>query len=147
MRGLGAVIGAVAGGLLIDRLGRKRSAFAGVLLISAGAVLIALATGVRELLVGGLIWGVVWGFQETIFVALAMDLADSRIAASMFALMMAFSNIGTAVGEGVATGLTDNLSFSTVFLALAGINLVVLPILWGLFHVAPEVGRREKQTA
>jgi hypothetical protein len=34
--------------------------------------------------------------------ALAMDLADTRIAASMFDLMMAFSNIGAAVGEGIA---------------------------------------------
>ncbi|MBN1318857.1 MAG: MFS transporter [Anaerolineales bacterium] len=144
MRGLGAVIGAIGGGLLIDRLGRKRSAFGGVLAISLVAFLIALATGARGLLGIGVLWGVVWGFQETIFVALAMDLSDSRIAASMFALMMAFSNIGTAVGEGVATGLTDNLPFSTVFLALAGVNLLVLPILWGLFRVAPEVGRRAK---
>jgi PAT family beta-lactamase induction signal transducer AmpG len=143
LRGLGAVIGAIGGGLLIDRLGRKRSAFGGVLAISVGAVLIALATGARQLFGIGLIWGVVWGFQETIFVALAMDLADSRIAASMFALMMAFSNIGTAIGEGVSTGLTDNMTFSAVFLALAGINLLVLPILWGLFRVAPEIGHRK----
>jgi hypothetical protein len=55
----------------------------------------------------------------------------------MFALMMALSNLGTAIGEGAATGLSDNLGFSMIFWLLAGINLITLPILWGLFKMTP----------
>jgi predicted MFS family arabinose efflux permease len=113
-----------------------------VVLLSAGAALISLAPGLNALLGLGLAWGVAWAFQETVFFALAMDLADTRIAASMFAIMMAISNLGTAVGEGVATGLTDNLGFIGVFWLLAAVNLATLPVLWGLFRVAPEIATR-----
>lgn len=144
LRGVGAVIGAVAGGLLVDRMGRKRSAYGAAILIAIGAAIIGAATGINMLLVMGIFWGIAWGFQETIFVALAMDLTDARIAASMFAIMMALSNVGTAVGEGVATGLTDNISFSSIFWLLAAINILTLLILWRLFKVAPELELRAK---
>jgi PAT family beta-lactamase induction signal transducer AmpG len=142
LRGLGAVIGAVGSGLLIDRLGRRRSAYGAVLVISVMALLIGAASDVEGLRIMGVPWGIAWGIQETVFVALAMGLSDTRIAASMFALMMAFSNVGTAIGEGLATGLTDNIGFSSVFGLLAGVNVLVLPILWGLFKVAPETAAR-----
>jgi PAT family beta-lactamase induction signal transducer AmpG len=142
LRGLGAVIGAVGGGFLIDRIGRRGSAYGALVAISLGGLLFALTARVEMVLLVGLLWGVAWAFQETIFIALAMDLSDSRIAASMFALMMAFSNIGTAAGEGIATGLTDNLSFAQVFMILAAANVVVIPVLWGLFKVAPQVAAR-----
>jgi PAT family beta-lactamase induction signal transducer AmpG len=147
LRGVGAVLGALGGGLLIDRIGRRRSAFGAIVLISIGAALIGAASSINILLVMGMIWGIAWAFQETIFFALAMDLADSRIAASMFAIMMAVSNVGTAVGEGLATGLTDNMPFSTVFFLLAATNLITLPILWALFRVAPEVASRKREEA
>lgn len=143
LRGLGAMIGAVAGGLLIDRIGRRPAAFAAVLAISAGAALIGSSAVIGRLLVMGVLWGIAWGFQETLFVALAMDIADSRVAASMFAIMMALSNIGTAIGEGLATGMTDNLAFSSIFGLLAGFNLITLPILWGLFRLAPHTASRQ----
>ncbi len=142
LRGVGAVVGALGAGLLIDRLGRRESALGVVFAISACTVLISLVGGINGILVMGVVWGIAWAFQDTVFVALAMDLADTRIAASMFAIMMALSNVGTAIGEGVATGLTDNLGFAPVFWLLAGVNVVLLPILWGLFKVAPEIAQR-----
>lgn len=120
--------------MLIDRLGRGRSAHGAVLVITPGAGLIGAANSAHTLLPLGVFWGIAWGFQETIFVALATALFDARIAASRFAIMMALSNTGTAVGEGVATGLTDNIGFSNVFLLMAGLNLLVLLILWGMFQ-------------
>jgi PAT family beta-lactamase induction signal transducer AmpG len=141
LRGVGAVLGAAGGGLLIDRVGRKAMAYGAVLAISIGAALIGAAPGVNATLILGVAWGIAWGFQETLFVALAMDLADARIAASMFAIMMALSNLGTAVGEGVATGLTDDIGFSAVFWLLAGLNVAVVPILWALFRFSPEIAR------
>jgi PAT family beta-lactamase induction signal transducer AmpG len=87
----------------------------------------------------GVLWGIAWGFQETVFVALAMDLSEARIAASMFAIMMALSNLGTAVGEGLATSLTDNIGFSAVFLSLAAFNAIPFLVLWMLFKKAPDL--------
>ncbi|MFO7678618.1 MAG: MFS transporter [Chloroflexota bacterium] len=141
LRGAGAILGAVLAGFLADRVGRKQSAYAAAVMVSIGAVLLGFAPSVNFILLLGLLWGLVWGFQETVFVALAMDLADVRIAASMFAIMMALSNLGTAVGEGVSTALTDDIGFSAVFWGLAAFNLILFPILWGLFRAAPEVAR------
>jgi predicted MFS family arabinose efflux permease len=142
LRGVGAIIGALAGGALIDRIGRKRSAYGGVVLISIMAALIGAATSTRGVLWMGLVWGVVWAFQETLFFALTMDIADTRIAASMFAIMMGISNLGSAVADGLATALSDDLGFSVVFWLLAVINLVTLPVLWRLFKKAPEMMKK-----
>ncbi len=142
LRGLGAVIGALGGGLFIDRIGRRPSAYGALIAITLLAALIGLAPGLNMVVALGILWGMAWGFQDTVFVALAMDLADARIAASMFAIMMALSNVGTAIGEGVATSLTDNIPFVAVFLLLAGINVLVIPIVWGLFRAAPEITTR-----
>jgi len=139
LRGAGAVVGALLGGILLDRIGRRPGAYIALAVISLGGVAVGLATGIPMLLVLGVIWGIAWGFQETIFVALAMHLSDSRIAASMFAIMMALSNFGTAIGDGGATALSDNWGYPTVFITLAIINVVNIPILWGLFRTAPEL--------
>ena len=142
LRGIGAVIGALVGGVLIDRVGRKRSAYTGAILISVVAALIGAATGARGVLWLGLLWGIVWAFQETLFFALTMDIADARIAASIFAIMMGISNLGSAVADGLATALSDDLGFSMVFWLLAVVNLITLPVLWRLFKKAPEIENR-----
>lgn len=139
LRGIGAVVGALVGGAIIDRIGRKRSAYAAAVLISGATALIGAATGATSVLWLGLLWGVVWAFQETLFFALAMDIADARIAASMFAIMMGISNLGSAVADGLATALSDDLGFAMVFWLLAAINLVTLPVLTRLFKKAPEI--------
>ncbi|MBN1260199.1 MAG: MFS transporter [Anaerolineae bacterium] len=141
LRGLGAVIGAIGGGFLIDRIGRRRSAFGAIVLISLAAAAIGAAWNATVIIWLGLVWGIVWAFQETIFFALAMDIADARIAASMFAIMMGISNLGSAVADGGATALSDNLGFAIVLFVLAGINLLTLPILGQLFKAAPEIAR------
>lgn len=139
LRGLGAILGAIGGGFLLERLGRRWSAYGAVLAISLGAVLIGAATGSGGVVALGLVWGIAWAFQETIFFALAMDIADARIAASMFAIMMGISNLGSALSDGAATALSDDLGFTPVFLILSAINLVTLPVLHKLFRLAPEI--------
>ena len=138
-RGIGALIGAIGGGFLIDRLGRKNNALAAALLISLGAILFGLSSSIQWVVWLGLLWGIVWALQETVFFALAMDIADHRIAASMFAIMMGVSNLGSALADGAATALSDDLTFSTVFLGLGVINLLTLPVLFALFRKAPEL--------
>jgi PAT family beta-lactamase induction signal transducer AmpG len=138
LRGIGAVIGAVGGGLLLDRLVRRNSAYLAVVAISLTAVLIGIASGPGAVIALGLVWGGAWAFQETVFFTLAMDIADARIAASMFAIMMGVSNLGAAVGDGLATALSDDLGFARVFWSLAGINLLALPLLAWLFSRPPE---------
>jgi PAT family beta-lactamase induction signal transducer AmpG len=142
LRGLGAVVGAVAGGLLLDKVSRRAGAVGAVVAISVVAAALGFASGNPVVLAIGLVWGVIWALQETVFFALAMDIADRRIAASMFAIMMGISNLGSALADGGATALSDDLGFHTVFRILALINLTTLPILVWLFRVAPDIALR-----
>ena len=86
--------------------------------------------------------GSVWALHETVFFALAMDIADGRIAASMFAIMMGISNLGSAVADGAATALSDDLGFRAVFWILAAVNLLTFPVLRRLFRAAPSIGEQ-----
>ena len=138
-RGVGAVIGAIVGGILLDRWGRRPGAIGASALISIIGLLFSLISKPSAIVWIGLLWGIVWAFQETVFFALAMDLADPRIAASMFAIMMGISNLGAAVGDGAATALSDNLSFPGVFASLAIINLLSMPVLVLLFRTNPDL--------
>jgi len=133
LRGTGAVIGALAGGILMDRIGHKKIAIASVLVISLGAGFLGLTSDLNMVMYIGLIWGFAWGFQETVFVALAMSLADMRIAASMFAIMMALSNVGTAIIEGLATAWSIDFGFQNVFWLLGILNFINIIILMAFF--------------
>jgi len=135
LRGTGAVIGAVVGGVLMDKIGHKKIAFTTVFIISLGAAMVGFSTSISMLLKVAIFWGIAWGFQETVFVALAMSLADARIAASMFAIMMALSNVGTAITEGVATAISVDIGFHTVFFILALFNFFNLVILYFYFKI------------
>lgn len=141
LRGVGAVTGSLVALFFMERLGRRASLFGGLVLISIFAVLIGLAPTTGLILALAFFWGILWGFMDTVGVALAMDLSDPRIAASMFAFMMALFNIGNALSE-IATGLTDNIGFTNVFFVLAGVNLLVIPIVYMLFRAAPEIAKR-----
>ena len=135
LRGTGAVIGAIIGGFSINRIGYKKMAFISIFILSSAAILMGISSGVTMVLRFAVIWGFAWGLQECIFLSLAMALADVRIAASMFAVMMTFSNLGTAIVEGVATTLIARVGFQTVFLFLATFNFINLVILYFFFRI------------
>lgn len=144
--GIGVVIGGLLGGRLNDRLGR-RNAILGALLVTSLAVAL-LAAFIKP---GALLWfaftlvaffGLAYGtYQATIF-ALAMHYTEVSIAASMFAILMAFTNIGQAVGLGFGGGLVDSIGYSGTFFAFAAVNLVVIPLLFILARQKqPERGK------
>lgn len=135
LRGTGSVLGALLAGWLLSRHDRVRVGIAALLMLSAAAALVGNLDDGSSMLVFALPWGMVWGFQETVFVTCAMALAAresrARIGGLTFAALMACSNTGTAITEGVATGLTDDLGFTGVFRLLALWGLLVLPWFWG----------------
>ncbi len=135
LRGTGAIAGALFSGFLFGRLGSKRMAFLSILIISTAAVLISISTSVPMVLSFAAFWGFAWATQECVFLSLAMELADVRIAASMFAIMMAISNLGTAIVEGVATTLSAQAGFQKVFLFLALFNFINVGILFFFFRI------------
>jgi predicted MFS family arabinose efflux permease len=58
-----------------------------------------------------------------------MRFVDPRIAASMYAILMAFTNVGQGIGMYLSGALSDLTGFSMTYLILFGLNLLVLPFL------------------
>ena len=63
-----------------------------------------------------------------------MDLTDPRIAASMFAILMAVANIGIGVGFAVTGSLVDAIGYRWTFVGLALLNLLALPLIPLIFR-------------
>ncbi len=137
--GLGVVLGGITGGRLTDRLGHTRATQTAMFLALASILLLAiipspvLAWGVVAL------FGLAYGFYETVYFAISMNYTDRRIAASMFALLMAVANIGTGIGLAISGVMVDTIGYPFTLIILAGLNLLAMPLILLIF------GRSAKQ--
>ncbi len=132
--GVGVVLGGLTGGRLTDRIGHKRAAM-GALVVSLAAILALAAIGGPVMawpLI--LVFGLAFGYYETVYFATSMDVTDPRIAASMFAILMAVANIGTGVGFALSGGLVDAIGYRWTFVILAALNLLALPLIPTIFR-------------
>ncbi len=64
-------------------------------------------------------------------------MVDPRIAASMYAILMAFTNIGQGIGMYLSGALADAFGYQVTFLVLLGLNLLILPLLQVVFKPEP----------
>jgi PAT family beta-lactamase induction signal transducer AmpG len=75
------------------------------------------------------LFGVAYGVYQTVYYALAMGCTDPRIAASMFAILMAAVNVAQGAGMAASGLLTDAVGYRWTFAALAVLNVLALPLL------------------
>lgn len=131
--GVGVVIGGLTGGRLTDRIGHRQSVIwaTGIAFIT----ILALSFIISPLLAWGLVplFGLAYGYYETVYFAVSMRASDPRIAASMFAILMAVANIGTGIGLGLSGVLVDGIGYRWTFAILAIMNLLALPLLSTIF--------------
>ena len=134
MWGVGVVLGGLTGGRLIDRVGHKRAA-GGAFILSLLAIL-ALSMITSPLMAWPLVFvfGLAFGYYETVYFATSMAFTDARIAASMFAILMAIANIGTGVGFAVGGSLVDAVGYRSTLVLVACLNLLALPLLPAIFR-------------
>ncbi len=144
--GLGVVGGSFVGGWLMRIYRPKRALVIGVFLLSLSlAALAFLVTPAYGLILAvGLVivFGVAYGAYQTEYFAIAMRFVDPRIAASMYAILMAFTNVGQGIGMYLTGALADTIGFRWTYLVLLGLNLLVLPVLMLVFRRQPD----EKKT-
>lgn len=127
--GVGVVIGGVVGGWLLSRIGRRNGVLSTLAftILAIGLLSITPSQSAAWLIV--FLFGLAFGAYQAQYYALSMAFTEKSIAASMYAILMAVSNIGIAAGLSVSGILADALPFRTVFLILAGMNLLILPFL------------------
>lgn len=132
--GLGVVLGGLTGGRLTDRIGHRQAAL-GALATSLVTVL-ALAAVRSPAMAWPIVFvfGLAFGYYETVYFATSMDLTDARIAASMFAILMAVANLGTGVGFALSGALVDGIGYRWTFVAIAALNLLALPLIPLIFR-------------
>lgn len=139
--GVGVVLGSIFGGGLINRIGNRNAVLAsmGVALVSILALAGINSLGLAWFLVA--VFGVCYGTYQTVYFALAMEYTDPRIAATMFSILMAVTNIGQGIGLGMTGLFADRLGYQITFVIMALLNLIALPFLPMVF------GARKKRVA
>jgi len=137
--GVGVVLGSIAGGGLINKLGNR---YAVLISIAVALVAILSLAAINQLPYAWFLvalFGVCYGTYQTVYFALAMEYTDPRIAATMFSILMAVTNIGQGVGLGLTGFFADSFGFKTTFIVMALLNFAVLPFLPMIF------GKRAKK--
>lgn len=140
---LGIVGGSFVGGWLLRKYRPRQALLLSALMLSAALLALAFLIdpqfGLPLAIMMVVLFGVAYGIYQTEYFAVAMRFVDPRIAASMFAILMAFTNIGQGIGMYLSGSLADLTGFRNTFLILIGINLLILPLISVLFRKeAPE---------
>ena len=120
-------------GFLVDRIGQRRSVVAA--LCATLLAVLGLATILNPIMAWPLVFvfGLAFGYYETVYFAMSMRSTDPRIAASMFAILMAIANVGTGVGLGLSGVAVDTIGYRGTFVVIALLNLLALPLLPVIF--------------
>lgn len=127
--GIGVVLGSAVGSALIDRVGRRNGVRIAMAISVIGVLALAAIPSVGWAWPIVVLFGVAYGSYQTVYFALAMAYTEPRIAASMFSILMAVTNIGQGVGLALGGLLVDKIGYPPTFIVFAALNLLALPLL------------------
>jgi len=134
--GVGVVAGGVLGGRLNDRTGGKQALLVSGGLSSLSLVLLALTGQFFWAWPAVFFFGFAYGAYQASYFALAMRFTDPRIAAAMFSIIMAFTNVGQAIGLGLGGTIVDAIGYTWTLIGFAAVNVLILPLLPVVFKQA-----------
>lgn len=132
--GLGMLIGGGLSTLLARKFSIWQRGIGTTAFVTMALFYIALFANLEHLAFVTILWGACLAGAELIYVTLAMEKSDPRLGASMFAVFMAISNIGTGAGQATTTGLIDRFAYQWLFGGLALFNLLIIPLMVVMQH-------------
>jgi MFS transporter, PAT family, beta-lactamase induction signal transducer AmpG len=127
--GIGIILGGVFGGRVMDKLGKKKAIWTALLSSLIANIALALIPNPGWAWVVVFILGLSFGVQQTIIFALSMNATDSRIAASMYSILMAITNVAQGLGMFLTGTLSDFLSFRALFILMGLVNILAIPFI------------------
>jgi len=130
---VGRIMGALTNSWVTDRIGRKQSLLFAIGLAVVGCFGLALNFGLFWIGFFGFVFGLAYGYYNAVYAAVAMDLSDPKIAASMFAIFMMFVNLGTVGGQIMGGQVIEQYGFSAMVIVFGIINLVNVPLVIHIF--------------
>ena len=131
--GIGCVVGALLGGSVMDKLGNKKALWLSILLVVPAMVLLSVVKSFTMMWVVTIFFGLAYGLSQAVYFALAMKYTEPAIAASMFSILMAVTNIGQGIGLGVGGAVAKAAGFPVTFLIFGALMLLVIPFFPVLF--------------
>jgi predicted MFS family arabinose efflux permease len=140
--GLGVVLGSVVGGRLIDRVGDRRATWLSLSIALVGTLALAVVPNQAMAWPIVALFGLAYGTYQTVYFALAMAHTDPRIAASMFSILMAVTNVAQGAGMAASGVLADRVGFRWTFAAIAALNLLAVPLM-PLVFARPKLARAQ----
>jgi PAT family beta-lactamase induction signal transducer AmpG len=135
--GIGCVVGAVAGGSIMDRAGDKSALWVSILSVALAMLLIVWAPTLPLAYVVAAYFGMAYGASQAIYFALAMKYTRPSIAASMYAILMAVTNIGQGIGLALGGILANQLGYTVAFLLFGAAMFLILPFFPVIFRSRP----------
>ena len=126
--GIGVVLGGMLTGWLIKKFGYERMIFVVILFAAASIGIMSTVQSTELMWLVAFLFGYAYGSYQTTYFALSMGNVDKNVAATMYSIFMAISNIGQGVGMAVIGGMVDNKGYVHALLVFAAINLIILPI-------------------
>ncbi|BBL68487.1 sugar porter family MFS transporter [Methanoculleus chikugoensis] len=98
---VGAILGAIAGGLLADRIGRRLSIIAASVVFLAGTGVVVVAPGLPVFLAGRVLIGMAIGIASFVVPLYISEIAPSALRGGMVSLNQLFITIGILISYGV----------------------------------------------
>jgi PAT family beta-lactamase induction signal transducer AmpG len=127
------VLGGLTGGSLMTRIGRPNGTRISLGLSFVAVLALAFVTSPSLAWPLVFLFGLAYGTYQTVYFALAMNYTDPRIAASMYSILMAVTNVAQGVGMALAGIFADGMGFRWAFVVLTLVNLLALPLLPAVF--------------
>ncbi len=131
--GIGCVVGAFAGGIVMDKAGNKRALWLSILTVAPAMVMLAFVKSLPLAWAVAVFFGVAYGLTQAVYFALAMKYTEPAIAASMFAILMSVTNIGQGIGLGVGGAVAKSAGYPVTFLIFGALMFLALPFFPILF--------------
>ncbi|PTE01087.1 MFS transporter [Pandoraea apista] len=134
---VGLTLGALIGGPVSDRVGRRPVLIAGMLIFGAMSLATALAQSVTSLLVLRLATGVGLGCVMPNAIALTSEFAPERVRSTAIMVMFCGFSLGAALGGLAAAGLIRDFGWQSVFVVGGVLPLVAALVAWRSLPESP----------
>jgi PAT family beta-lactamase induction signal transducer AmpG len=131
--GVGCVVGGLLGGYIMDHTSDRTAVWISVLTVAPTMVLLAVVANLPLAFVAAIIFGATYGVSQAVYFALAMKYTEPSIAASMFAILMAVTNIGQGIGLALSGVLAKSAGYPLTFVVFGVLMFLVLPFMPVLF--------------
>ena len=140
MRGLGSVVVNVPASLFIERHGHKGGMLLGNGLMAAGALIIAQSASAVVLALATLAFGAGMGTWLLARLACITEQVPTHQRGKAMAGLAGLQRLGLLLGPLLGGVGAEQLGFRMVFLAIAGVAMVTMALIWSVAPSAP--GRR-----